>query len=71
MRTWLKDTRENLGLTMKDAAQRLDITESYYSRIERGDRQKNLDGDLAFRMSKAFDISISDIFKNEYGEGSA
>lgn len=69
MRTWMKKAREDKLMTMKDAADEIGISESYYSRIENGERQKHIDSDLVFKMSKVFGISVSQIFKYEYGEG--
>lgn len=51
MRDWLKEKRTEKGLTMKQMAERLDITESYYSLIESGERQKKMDVQLLAKLS--------------------
>lgn len=51
MRTWLRSRREELGISAKQAAKKLDISESYYSLIERGERQKTLDFSLVVKLS--------------------
>ena len=38
MRNWLKDFRLKRGLTIKMIANKSGISESYYDKIERGDR---------------------------------
>ncbi len=71
MRIWLKTAREACGLTMKGAAEKLDISESYYSMIESGTRQKTLDISLASKISLLFDMlnacsGVSDSFESLY-----
>jgi putative transcriptional regulator len=39
MRVWLKKIRENKGMTQRDLSLKLDISESYYSLIENGERR--------------------------------
>ena len=51
MRSWMETARKSCGLTMKAAATKLGISESYYSMIERGERQQKLDIALAVMMS--------------------
>ncbi|MCZ6802984.1 MAG: helix-turn-helix transcriptional regulator [Proteobacteria bacterium] len=36
---WLKDQRENQGLTMRDLAKRLDTPHSFIGKVEQGDRR--------------------------------
>lgn len=40
MRKYLISLRTEKGLTQKKIAQKLDISESYYNQIEKGERQK-------------------------------
>lgn len=54
MRVWLANLRKANGLTQKDMADKLMITEQAYYYIERGKRQRN--------MSLTFMASLSDIF---------
>lgn len=61
MRKWLKTKRNERGYTMAQMAQMLDITESYYSLIEAGERQKKMDMMLAGKLSVIFGIPIEEI----------
>ena len=65
MREWLKSARDNKGLTMEQLSKKLDITESYYSLIERGERQKRMDIMLVMKLSEALAIPVQDIIANE------
>jgi len=61
MREWLAKARAEKGLTMKQMGEKLDISESYYSMIEAGDRQKRMDLTLVSKLSTVLGMSISDI----------
>lgn len=65
MREWLKEKREERGLTMKDMAEKLGISESYYCLVESGDRQKKMDIMLVSGLSAALKIKVADIVKLE------
>ena len=65
MREWMEQARKNCGLTMKTAGEKLGISESYYSMIERGARQQNLDIALAAKMSCVFGVSLEYIVEQE------
>ena len=65
MRKWLKDLRNEKGLTMKELGEKLGISESYYCAIEKGDRQKNMDITLVAALSAALGVSISIIAQYE------
>ena len=65
MRSWMEKARKCRGLTMKSAATQLGISESYYSMIERGERQQKLDIALAVRISGVFGISLEYIANQE------
>lgn len=65
MRDWLKQLREEHGLTQKQVGEKLDISESYYSYIEAGDRQKVMDISLARKLSNIFSISVEQIVEFE------
>ena len=58
MRKWLKDARTAKNMTMKQIAAELGITESYYSLIENGDRQKTMDISLAKKLSEILSIPV-------------
>lgn len=65
MRDWLRDKRTEKSLTMAQMAKRLDITESYYSLIENGERQKKMDIDLACKLASIFAIPVEQIVELE------
>ena len=65
MRKWLKEARTKKDLTMKQIAVELGITESYYSLIENGDRQKMMDISLAKKLSDILDIPVEKIIAFE------
>ncbi len=65
MREWLKAKRTEKGLTMAQMAEKLSITESYYSYIEAGERQKKMDVSLVGKLSAALDIPVEEIFRQE------
>ena len=65
MRRWMEAARKDCGLTMRAAATKIGISESYYSMIERGERQQKLDIALAVKMSEVFGISLEYIVNQE------
>lgn len=65
MREWLKEKRTERGLTMKQMAAQLDITESYYSLIEGGERQKKMDISLAKKLSEVLEMPAERVFELE------
>lgn len=65
VRDWLKESRLERGMTMAEIAKRLDLTESYYSRIESGERQKKMDILLAHRLSEVLGIPVQTIMEKE------
>ena len=65
MREWLREKREERGLTMKDMAEKLGISESYYCLVESGGRQKKMDIMLVSGLSAALKMKVADIVKLE------
>lgn len=65
MRDWLKEKRRERGYTMAQMAEKLGITESYYSLIEAGDRQKKMDMILAGKLSDVLGITMQQIAEME------
>ena len=61
MRDWLKNIREKKGLRQIDIANKLDITESYYSMLENEERNpsvkvaKAIGAMLGFKWTKFYD----------------
>lgn len=65
MRDWLKSLRKEKGLSIKEVSGKLGISESYYSLIEDGSRQKNMDITLASGLASIFQIPISEVVAKE------
>ena len=69
MREWMEKARKNCGLTMRETAEKLHISEGYYSMIERGERQQKLDITFAVKLTEVFDVSLEYIVEHEDGGG--
>lgn len=65
MREWLVEARKGKGKTQLEVAKELGISEAYYSYIENGSRQKNMDIALAVKLSVALDIPVDRIIEHE------
>ena len=65
MRSWLKGLREKSKFSQTELASRLNIAQQYYSLIENGERQKDLDLSMATKLAKIFDVSIDWIIAEE------
>ena len=63
MREWLINLRGEIS--QSEIAEKLDITQQYYSYIENGERQKKMDIQLCEKIADIFGISVSDIIKFE------
>ena len=61
MRTWLIELREKYNMTQADVAKQLNVTQGYYSLIEKGERQADLNLSMAEKLSKMFNISLKKI----------
>lgn len=68
MRGWLRNARTRKGLSMLELAKMLHISESYYSMIESGNRQKRMDIVFASALSVALNIPIETILDLERHE---
>lgn len=66
MRLWLRSAREKAGFTMKQLAEGLHISESYYCAIENGSRQQNMDISLAQNLSDILGVPIKQILDEEF-----
>lgn len=66
MRLWMKTAREKAGLTMKQLAEELHISESYYCAIENGTRQQNMDISLVQNLSDILHVPIKRILDEEF-----
>lgn len=56
----IKRMREQHGLTQKELAERLDVTEEYIYMIEKGSRSPSTK--LAIKMSALFNVTLDEIF---------
>ena len=65
MRDWLKTARADKQLTMKQAADQIGISESYYFLIEQGERKKNLDLVLVKKLADVFGMTVQQIAEME------
>jgi transcriptional regulator with XRE-family HTH domain len=65
VREYLISLRKEKRLTQKKIADKLDISESYYSQIENGERQKRMDITFIDRLSKILDIPVQEIIRLE------
>ena len=63
MREWLIKLRGNS--TQNEIAQKLGITQQYYSYIENGDRQKKMDIQICEKIAQVFGISVADVINYE------
>lgn len=65
MREWLRNSRVEKDLTMKELGTRLGISESYYCSIESGIRQKKMDMALVAALAVALDMPVAVIAQHE------
>ena len=65
MREWLRKLRTERRLTQKEVGEKLGISESYYSSIENGIRQKRMDMVIVTGLAAALNIPVIEIIKEE------
>lgn len=65
MRNWLKKARCDSRLTSAQMGEKLSISESYYSRIERGDRKKQLDLEMIQKLADVLQLPMEQIIREE------
>jgi Predicted transcriptional regulators len=65
MRGYLKKLREDRGLSQQDVAEKLAVSRQYYSLIENGDRQPNMDITLGAKLASALGVSMQAIITAE------
>ena len=64
-RDWLKKQREVKRLKQDDIASKLGVSRAYYSRIENGERQKDMSVAMAEKLAEALDVPLTVILDNE------
>lgn len=65
MREWLKKLRTSKAMSQQYVSTNINVTQQYYSCIENGERQKDLDLSLVLKLSKLFDVSVDYIISEE------
>lgn len=65
IRKYLIDMRENKQLSQQIVADKIGISRQYYSAIEMGTRQKNMDITLISALAKIFEVSLEKIIECE------
>lgn len=65
MRRYLRELREELGYTQLEISKKLNISESYYSLIENGERQKKLDMTMTKKLADIFGVTLEFIYDHE------
>ena len=65
MREYLKKLREKSNLSQLKISQKLDISESYYSLIESGDRHTDMSLSIMQKLSDAFNVPLEYIVDQE------
>ena len=69
LRHYLKAERERRGLSQRDVATKLGISQNYYSMIENGERQKKIDIELAQKLADIFGVTLEFICEHEKDVG--
>ena len=65
MREYMKLQRLKIGLKQTEVAEAAGISKSYYSDIERGNRQKNIDIAILAKLAVPLQLTISDMIEFE------
>ena len=56
MREYLKQRRKELGMSQKEVADAIGISQNYYSIIEKGERQKDMKATTLVKLSEVLKI---------------
>lgn len=65
MRKWLKTLRKRKRLTQSYVAEMLNVSRSYYARVESGKRQVKMPIETVKKLSEIFGVSIEYILEQE------
>ena len=65
MREWLKKLREKTNMSQQNIAEKIGISQNYYSMIESGERQSKMTLDMANKLAEVFGVPIADILEQE------
>ncbi|MBQ1314484.1 MAG: helix-turn-helix transcriptional regulator [Clostridia bacterium] len=69
MREWLGPARMAKGLSQAEMAEKLGISESYYSCIEAGKRQKKMDITLVTKLAVVLELPLGRVIDLEMRKG--
>ena len=69
MRQWLKELREQSGLSQCSVAEKSGISRNYYSAIENGERGKPLNVDVAKKIAEALHFDWTRFYEDEKEAG--
>jgi len=65
MRKYLKQLRDNKGMSQHSVADSLGCYQSYYSAIENGNRQRDMSYSMMEKLAAVFDVPIQTIIDAE------
>ena len=65
MREYLKELRKSKGLSQQATADSLDMAQSYYSAIETGERQSDMNLSVVQKLAAFFEVSVEYIIERE------
>lgn len=65
MREYLRQLRQNAGMTMAEVSERFGISRQYYEMIESGERQRKMDITLIAKISAVFGVPMEKIVQLE------
>ena len=69
MRQWLKELREQSGLSQCSVAEKSGISQNYYSAIETGERGNPLNVDVAKKIAEALHFDWTRFYEDEKEAG--
>ena len=69
MRDWLKKLRDDIGMSQRNVADKIGISQQYYALIENGERQKKIGIELAQKLADIFGVTLEFICEHEKDVG--
>lgn len=71
MRNWLKNLRDKNNMTQIETAKKLGLKQSFYSKIENGERKLDLNLSLMIKISELFGLALEEIAELEKEKASS